>query len=73
VSTRYQSSFSTLSSGFNGYRERATTPPTHRRTPRDPVMVAKSIFESMPGSRDFIESVISELQRRLEERFGTTR
>jgi hypothetical protein len=41
--------------------------------PRDPVTFAKSIWETFPGSRDFIRSVIDELQRRLEERFGTTR
>jgi len=66
-----ESEFKTLSSGFNGYRERAAN--TRPKVPRDPVSCARAIFERFPGSRDFIESVISELQRRLEERFGPTR
>jgi len=62
----YESPFTTLPN----YRERATTAPTQRRVSRDPVMCARSIWESFPGSRDFIESVIDELKRQLEHRFG---
>ena len=71
VSSRYESSFSTLSSGFNGYRERATPPLREvAKVPRNPTMCAKAIFESFPGSTDFIRSVIEELNRQLEARFG---